>query len=125
MLIKPPMTKQDGGKYVFPVGGHVSSGEPELDALKREVEEEIGITEFDSKKIRQGIFDRQVLGRHENHLFVLYEIYSDQIPTAGSELESMHWFTRENLKKEIKNHPKDFGDAFYFVFERFYPEFVS
>ena len=125
MLIKPPSAKQDAGKYVCPVGGHVTSGEAEIEALKREVEEEIGLAGFTYKKIGQAIFDRHVLGRHENHLFVFYEIYSDQIPTAGSELETMHWFSKEQLVEELKAHPKDFGDAFYFVFERFYTEFLD
>ncbi|CAN5138635.1 hypothetical protein BH09PAT1_BH09PAT1_8300 [soil metagenome] len=120
MLIKPPSTKQDAGKYVCPVGGHISSDESEIEALKREVEEEIGLNDFKYKRIGQAIFARHVLGRHENHLFVMFEIYSDQKPTAGTELESMHWFKKESLKTKLKDHPKDFGDAFYFVFEHFY-----
>ena len=99
MLIKPPSTKQDAGQYVCPVGGHVSSGESEIEALEREVEEEIGITGFTHKRIGQAIFDRHALGRHENHLFILFEIYSDQEPVAGHELESMHWFSKEKISE--------------------------
>ncbi|HVZ58357.1 MAG TPA: NUDIX hydrolase [Patescibacteria group bacterium] len=125
MLIRPPVHKQDAGQYVFPVGGHVSSGESEGNALKREVEEEIGITKFEQKRMGQAIFDRHILGRHENHLFVLFEILSDQKPTSGPELETMHWFSPERLQEEIKQNPPDFGDAFYFVAERFYPELLK
>ena len=124
MLIKPPTHKQDSGQYVAPVGGHISSGESEVEALKREVEEEIGIIEFTYKRIGQGRFERHVLGRHENHLFTMYEIYSDSKPIGGDELETMHWFTKDELKKEIKRSPKDFGDAFYFVFKTYYPELL-
>lgn len=125
MLIRPPTHKQDAGQYVFPVGGHVSSGESEVAALEREVEEEIGITGFASKRIGQDTFDRHVLGRHENHLFVLYEIISDQEPIAGGELETMHWFTPDALRKAISIEREAFGDAFYFVAERFYPELLN
>lgn len=125
MLIRPPVHKQDAGQYVFPVGGHVTSGESEIDALKREVEEEIGITDFISKRLGQDVFDRHILGRHENHLFILYEIISEQHPVAGSELETMHWFTMDDLRKEISAKRKDFGDAFYFVAERFYLELLE
>lgn len=125
MLVRPPTHKQDAGQYVFPVGGHVSSGELEEDALKREVEEEIGIKGFASRRMGQDIFDRHVLGRHENHMFVLYEIISDQEPIAGGELETMHWFTPDALCKAISIERKAFGDAFYFVAERFYPELLQ
>lgn len=124
MLIKPPAHKQDAHQYVCPVGGHVTSGESEIDALKREVAEEIGVTQFSHKRIGKATFDRHVLGRHENHVFVLFEIYSDQEPVGGSELESMHWFSREKLAQKIKKYPETFGDAFFFVFERFYRELL-
>jgi isopentenyldiphosphate isomerase len=125
MLIKPPKNKQDEGQYVCPVGGHVTSGESEIEALKREVEEEIGITQFDQKRIGQVIFNRHILGRHENHLFVLFEIFSDQEPSEGDELESMHWFSEEKFKAEIKKNRKEFGDSFYFLLERFYPQLLQ
>ena len=121
MLIKPPHHKQDAGQYVCP-GGHVTSGVSEMDALKREVEEEIVIKNFTSKCVGQARFDRHVLGRHENHLFVLYEIYSDETPIAGSELSSMHWFTKAELTELIQEQPREFGDAFYFIANNFYPQ---
>lgn len=37
MLVKPYSHKQDAGQYVSPVGGHVSAGESDEEALKREV----------------------------------------------------------------------------------------
>lgn len=125
MLIKPYEHKQDAGQYVFPVGGHVSARETDKDALKREVKEEIAISDFRHKLIGKAIFDRHILGRHENHYFILYEIYSDEKPDLQDEAEFSRWFTKETLRKEIKTHKKDFGDAFFHVVKIFYKDLLS
>ena len=124
MLIKPYSTRQDAGQYVCPVGGHVSAGEKDDDALKREVEEEIGLKRFGHKLKGKAIFDRHVIGRHENHYFIFYEIYSDEEPILGNEAETARWFTPEEIKKETKTHSKEFGDAYFFVLKNFYKEFL-
>ena len=87
MLIRPYSHKQDAGQYVSPVGGHVTAGETDEEALKREVEEEIGIKSFKHTLKGKAIFDRHVLGRHENHYFILYEIFTDEAPQLGDEAD--------------------------------------
>lgn len=67
LLIKPYNHKQDAGQYVSPVGGHVTAGETYEEALKREIKEEIGIDHSTFKFKGKAIFNRHVLGRHENH----------------------------------------------------------
>lgn len=124
LLIRPVRDKQDAGQYVSPVGGHVMAGESEDDALKREVQEEIGINEFTSIFKGYAILDRFVCGRQENHFFCMYEIYSDAVPELGNEADSMRWFTERILKDEIKTKRNNFGDAFHFVIEHFYPQFL-
>lgn len=125
MLIKPPSHKQDAGQYVSPVGGHVSAGESNEDAMKREVMEEIGMKNFTHKFKGKGIFNRFVLNRYENHYFLLYEIYTDEAPRLGDEAEAYKWFTKEELRKELKKNAKDFGDAFMFILPNFYPELLN
>lgn len=69
LLVQQSQDRQDAGQLVSPVGGHVRSGETEVEALKRETLEEVGLTEFEFSHVGNFIFDRKVLGRHENHYF--------------------------------------------------------
>ncbi len=103
-----------------PVGGHIRAGEGETEALAREALEEMGLTIFTSKFIGKAILNREVIGRKENHLFILYEIYTDQTPTLNHESVAYEKFTVTQLKKEIKSNPTKFGQAFHFVMEKFY-----
>ncbi len=123
-LIIPLSNRQDAGQYVSPVGGHVSAGETDEEALKREAMEEMGLSAFKFKLIGKGIFNRRVIGRHENHYFIVYEIYTDRTPVLGYEAESLKWFTLKELKKEIKNNPQKFGEAYNFVLKNFYKNFL-
>ncbi len=125
LLVKQSKDRQDAGQYVSPVGGHVTSGETNEEALRREVGEEIGFTgdlkyELSGKKI----FNRHVIGRHENHFFIVYKIYSNKEPVINRESESYKYFTEKELKRELKQNPKLFGDAFNFVVKSFYPHLL-
>lgn len=125
VLVKQSSERQDAGQFVSPVGGHIRSGETEEEALHREAFEEVGFKEFDYKYIGKTIYNRKILGRQENHYFILYEIYSDDIPQLNHESVGYEKFTKQQLKKQIKNNSKKFGDAYYFVLKNFYPELIK
>ena len=76
LLTRPSKNRQDPGQYVSPMGGHVSAEEADIEALKRELMEELGLQDFKYEFAGKAIFDRQVIGRHENHIFILYKSYS-------------------------------------------------
>lgn len=121
ILVKQASDRQDAGQYVSPVGGHIRVGESEVDALRRETLEELGLKDFKHKFIGRGIFNRWVLGRKENHYFILYEIYSDEKLNLGPEAESCKSFTKAEIKRLLKNEPRLFGNAFHFGIKTFYP----
>ena len=123
-LVSQAADRQDAGQLVAPVGGHVKAGETELEALLREAEEEIGVKNISHKHLGTARFHRQVIGRDENHLFVVYEISTNDQITLGAEAVAMKKFTSQELKRALKRQPDTFGEALYFVLEHFYPDFL-
>lgn len=123
-LVRQTADRQDAGQLVAPVGGHVQAGETELEALMREAEEEIGTCNITHKLIGSARFHRQVIGRDENHLFIIYEIATDDEITLGDEAEAIETFTSQELKEALQVTPQNFGDAYYFVLEQFYPDYL-
>ena len=124
-LVRQASDRQDAGQLVAPVGGHVTAGETNEAALIRESDEEIGTANINYKYIGTAQFHRQVIGRDENHLFVVYEIASEDELTLGSEAVAIERFTTDELKQALVSSPEQFGAAFYFVFEHFYPEYLA
>ncbi len=125
LLVRQASDRQDASQLVSPIGGHVQTHESELDALVREAGEELGLVvninqPATFKRVGQAIFDRKVLGRHENHLFILYEIYSDIDPVLNYESVEFRRFSTQQLNILIKQKPTLFGAAFHFVWNTFY-----
>lgn len=123
-LVRQAADRQDAGQLVAPVGGHVTAGESDLDALLRESEEEIGTPNITYKHIGNAQFHRQVIGRDENHLFIVYEISTDDPINLGTEAVAIEQFASDELKQAVAEHPENFGAAYYFVLEYFYPEYL-
>jgi isopentenyl-diphosphate Delta-isomerase len=119
-LVKQASDRQDPGLFVSPVGGHIRYGESEVEALIREAQEEIGILPIKYKRIGQAVYNRKVLDRQENHLFIVYEIYSNDEPTLNHEADEYKIFTKLEIDTLTQLKSPLFGNAFYFVWELFY-----
>lgn len=121
-FVRQAADKQDAGQFVSPIGGHVSAGETDDEALIRECQEECGITPIKYKLIGTTIYNREVIGRKENHYFVVYEINTDQDPVLNHESIEFKWMTTEEIKSTLKSKPNTFGAAWHHLFKTFHPE---
>lgn len=114
--------RQDAGQFVSPIGGHVGAGESENDALVRECQEECGFTPTNFQLVGQTFYNREVIGRKENHLFLVYQIDSDHNPTLNHESVEFKWFSIAEIKSILKNNRDTFGAAWHHVFKNIFPE---
>ncbi len=120
-LVRPSAGRQDAGQFVSPVGGHVSAGESEETAFMRETFEEAGIIVKDFKYIGRAIFNREVIGRKENHMFVVYEVHTDDEPILSHEGVEFKKFTLKEIQSMYSEDSQELGDAFKFMFQNIYP----
>ncbi|MDO8610685.1 MAG: NUDIX domain-containing protein [bacterium] len=122
LLVQQTPHKQEPGKYVSPMGGHVQSGESKELALKRELEEELNIKHFTFKLKGKFIYNVPILKHIENHYFIVYEVYTDDTIVLSDESCNARWFTKKELQDEVKNYPEKFGKSFYAVFNHLYKD---
>lgn len=112
-LQKRSMKKQiQPGKWDTAIGGHVSSGENIEDALKREAEEELGLTEFKASFIAKYVWKTEI---ESELVFMFYSKYENRITINKEEIDDGVFWKIKKIKESIG---KDiFTPNFEFEFE--------
>lgn len=121
LLVKQAANRQDPGQFVSPIGGHVKAAESCEAALLREGAEELGIEVEKFQFIGQFVFNRPVIGRQENHWFVVYEVFCDQSISLNEESTDFVWLSPQEMKEQFRQHPAYFGASFHAVIDHLYP----
>lgn len=85
------------GKWDTAVGGHVDLGESVEMALKREVEEEIGITDYIPERLMHYVFES---AREKELVFVHRTTYDGPI-TPSAETDGGRFWTMEEINESI------------------------
>lgn len=101
-LQKRPVWKDiQPGKWDTAVGGHIDLGESVELALKREVQEELGITEFTPELLTSYVFE----STRERELVFAHKTIYDGTITPSEELDGGRFWSldevRANLGKEV------------------------
>lgn len=124
-FVQQAANRQDPGQFVSPIGGHVQKGERIEDALCRECLEEVGFTPVDLKYVGSTIFEREIIGRHENHYFLVYVIHHDGPITLNHESVAHRWFSIAEIKSLLQSKPATFGAAWHHVFKNCFPNIYT
>ena len=86
------------GKWDTAVGGHIDYGETPDDALRREVREELGITEFTPQFICKYVFESK---RERELVYVHRTIYDGAIRPSAEELDGGRFWTMQEIRDAI------------------------
>lgn len=86
------------GRWDTSCGGHVAYGEQIADALRREVSEELGITDFEPEFLGSYIFESS---RERELVNVHKTIYDGEIVPDSAELDGGRFWSREEVLANI------------------------
>ena len=86
------------GKWDTATGGHVNYGEEVDAALRREVAEELGVTDYIPKEVGRYVFE----GLRERELVYVFEtVYDGEVRPAAEELAGGSFFSPSAIKERI------------------------
>ena len=84
------------GKWDTACGGHMAYGETPAEALRREVSEELGISDFQPKPLGHYVYDSQ-----RERVYVNSTVYDGPVSPSQDELDGGRFWTPQEIKDSM------------------------
>jgi len=112
--------KRDPGKWGPAVAGTIAENETYEENIKREAEEEIGVTNYDfGKGIKR--FSHLTHKYFAKTFLAKLDWNEKDFKLDEREVAEVRWFSLDELKKEMKDHPEEFINTMPKRIEFLYP----
>src|SRR3989344_6225987 len=104
--------KRDDGRLDHSAAGHVDVGESDLEAAKRELEEELGVIGVELKNI--GSTHAQDIGTTFNsrHMFRVYVCGAVPVKLKEDEVKSVFWANPKKVYDDMQVSPEKYTGGF-------------
>lgn len=110
------------GRWDNSAAGHVDQGMSYLEAARQEVTEELGIKEPKLRELGHFFMKQEFEGRkmfNFNQLYFL-RLEGQQLFVGEEEVSEIGWFTKDQLRKLVKEHPDQVTGGLAYVVEHYY-----
>ncbi|HKU18961.1 MAG TPA: NUDIX domain-containing protein [Candidatus Saccharimonadales bacterium] len=117
-------------KDIFPncwdnsCAGHVDAGEDYRQALQREIAEELGWRDLELTEI--GRYETHTVwqGHTFNRFVRVYKAHANKLPAKreAGKIDGFKWFSLEDVRRLVRDHPDHATDGLREVIEKFYEE---
>lgn len=104
------------------VAGHVDAGESYSEAAKREMQEELGLEDLPLQEIGYYYVDSEWHGLKKQQFCRTYKAITTETPAKlePGKIDAVRWFSIEEAKQLVREHPEQVSDGLRQVIERFY-----
>lgn len=115
-------------KDIFPncwdnsAAGHVDAGEDYKHAAVRELKEELGLEGLAFTEIGRYRSDETLNGHRFNRFNRVYRVTAHVVPAKleGGKVDDARWFSLEEVKRLVRDHPDQVTDGLRQVIARYY-----
>lgn len=118
---RAPSVKLYPNYWDHSAAGHVDVGEDYETAARRELKEELGVSNASLQEATYYYSEKEVAGRHLNRFHKAYQVLlprDTQFSLQPEEVADVRWFTHEEVVRLIADHPDEVTGGVRIMLER-------